>query len=260
MTVLGGAFADDVDVRLGAEAADGYEWHGWTLFLDATSGAPPRLPPSRADPCSDQNGSSSTTLLADSASGAPPRSRDRYPPTCCRSRSVRRNPHSPASPSPWWPFNALNGEEIRALLLTNVDLAHGTLTIRRGIRRRVVRLEPFTHQLIADWLTERHARWPASTNPHLLVTGRTALSTTAAPPDVTAIRGVFPKGMSLDVLRQDRILDEARSSLSARPLPAGSISVFFGCARKIPDLARRSSANRVREKEAASENRSSTAR
>ncbi|MFE2094435.1 hypothetical protein [Streptomyces sp. NPDC059460] len=109
--------------------------------------------------------------------------------------------------------HALNGEEIRALLLTNVDLAHGTLTIRRGIRRRVVRLEPFTHQLIADWLTERHARWPASTNPHLLVTGRTALSTTAAPPDVTTIRGVFPKGMSLDVLRQDRILDEARSSV-----------------------------------------------
>ncbi|MEU4066204.1 hypothetical protein AB0F25_27990 [Streptomyces wedmorensis] len=109
--------------------------------------------------------------------------------------------------------HALNGEEIRALLLTNVDLAHGTLTVRHRLKRRVVGLEPFTHQLIADWLTERHVRWPASTNPHLLVTGRTALSATGAPPDATTIRGVFPKGMNLDALRQDRILDEARSSI-----------------------------------------------
>ncbi|WP_079191889.1 hypothetical protein [Streptomyces sp. CB00455] len=108
--------------------------------------------------------------------------------------------------------HALTGENIRSLLLVDLDLAHGRATIRRALNRRTIHLDPFTHQLAADWLAERHRRWPASTNPYLLTTGRTAFAASAPPVDVRTVRGVFPKGMSLDVVRQDRILDEARTS------------------------------------------------
>ncbi|MFI1177508.1 hypothetical protein [Streptomyces melanogenes] len=108
--------------------------------------------------------------------------------------------------------HALTGESIRALQLTDLDLAHGRLTGRQGLRRRTIHLEPFTYQLAADWLTERHRRWPASTNPHLLTTGRAALAAAAPPVHITTIRCVFPKGMNLNALRQDRILDEALTS------------------------------------------------
>ncbi|MCX5254854.1 hypothetical protein OOK27_11825 [Streptomyces canus] len=39
-------------------------------------------------------------------------------------------------------------------------------------------LEELTHRLAADWLAYRHQRWPASVNPHLLVSQKTALDTT----------------------------------------------------------------------------------
>ncbi|MDQ0947362.1 site-specific recombinase XerC [Streptomyces phaeochromogenes] len=108
--------------------------------------------------------------------------------------------------------HALTGESIRELQLADLDLAHGRLTVRRGLRRRSIQLEPFTHQLAADWLAERHLRWPASTNPHLLTTGRTAFAAAAPPVHVTTILRIFPQGVNLDMLRQDRILDEAHAS------------------------------------------------
>ncbi|MGW2288100.1 hypothetical protein [Streptomyces phaeochromogenes] len=107
--------------------------------------------------------------------------------------------------------HALTGESIRALHLADLDLAHGRLTVRRGVRRRSVQLEPFTHQLAADWLAERHLRWPASANPHLLITGRTAFAAAAPPVHATTILRIFPQGVNLDMLRQDRILDEAHA-------------------------------------------------
>ncbi|MFJ4777935.1 hypothetical protein [Streptomyces sp. NPDC088762] len=61
--------------------------------------------------------------------------------------------------------HALGGQDIRTLLLTDIDLAHGRLHVRRGPARRTVLLDPFTRQLATDWLAERHRRWPASTNP-----------------------------------------------------------------------------------------------
>ncbi|MER5757671.1 hypothetical protein [Streptomyces sp. NPDC002082] len=108
--------------------------------------------------------------------------------------------------------HALTGENLRSLLLADLDLAHGRATIRRALNRRTIHLDPFTHQLAADWLAERHRRWPASTNPYLLTTGRTAFAASAPPVDVRTVRGVFLKGMTLDMVRQDRILDEARTS------------------------------------------------
>ncbi|MFJ2649898.1 hypothetical protein ACIO1C_24650 [Streptomyces sp. NPDC087420] len=77
-------------------------------------------------------------------------------------------------------------------------------------------LEEFTHQLAADWLTYRHRRWPASANPHLLVSRCSALDQERPPVSIETVRMVFPKGVTMDGLRQDRILNE--SSDKADPL------------------------------------------
>ncbi|WP_308191857.1 site-specific integrase [Kitasatospora humi] len=107
--------------------------------------------------------------------------------------------------------HAVPASEIRTALAADLNLARGTLVLRRGMRRHTLYLEEFTHRLAADWLTYRHRRWPTSVNPHLLVTQKTALD-----PDHPAVGRitmqlnlVLPKGQTLDKLRQDRILDEA---------------------------------------------------
>jgi len=91
----------------------------------------------------------------------------------------------------------------------DLDLAAGTLTIRRGYRRRVVYLDEVTTALASRWLRHRHHRWPGSRNPHLLVSQQTAADT--SPDGPTMIGAMFePLGVRPDRLRQDRILDEAR--------------------------------------------------
>ncbi|MGW2564146.1 hypothetical protein ACWCXB_34015 [Streptomyces sp. NPDC001514] len=105
--------------------------------------------------------------------------------------------------------HALPGHEVRTLLTEDLDLSRGTLQVRRGPLRHTMYLEEFTHQLAADWLTHRHRRWPASTNPHLLVSQRSALDQERPPVSIETVRMVFPKGVTMDGLRQDRILDEA---------------------------------------------------
>jgi hypothetical protein len=42
-------------------------------------------------------------------------------------------------------------------------------------------LDELTLQLLTAWLRERHRRWPASANPHLLVSRRTAMSPDGPP-------------------------------------------------------------------------------
>ncbi|MEU7313189.1 hypothetical protein [Streptomyces sp. NPDC007083] len=63
--------------------------------------------------------------------------------------------------------------------------------------------------MAAGWLTCRHRRWPASTNPHLLVGRKTALDPDQPAVNVGTLRGVLPKGVTLDGLWQDRLLNEA---------------------------------------------------
>ncbi|MFD9336642.1 hypothetical protein ACFWBF_19915 [Streptomyces sp. NPDC060028] len=75
--------------------------------------------------------------------------------------------------------------------------------------RVIFRIEEFTYLLASEWLTYRHQRWPASTNPHLLVSQRTALDPDHPPISRTVLQRVLPKGVTLDGLRQDRILNEA---------------------------------------------------
>ncbi|MCX4460146.1 hypothetical protein OOK58_57220 [Streptomyces sp. NBC_01728] len=77
--------------------------------------------------------------------------------------------------------HAVPGSDILKVLTADVDLARGTLEIRRGLLRHTLYLEEFTHRLAAEWLAYRHHRWPASTNPHLLVSQKTALDPAIRP-------------------------------------------------------------------------------
>ncbi|MFH9967663.1 hypothetical protein ACH4PR_40930 [Streptomyces mirabilis] len=59
-------------------------------------------------------------------------------------------------------------------------------------------------------------RAPASVNPHLLVSQKTAVDPDHPAVSIGTLRAALPKGLTLDGLRQDRILNEAR--ISADPL------------------------------------------
>lgn len=106
-------------------------------------------------------------------------------------------------------IHAVPSAEIRTALTADLNLACGTLELRRGLRRHTLYLEELTHSLAADWLTYRHQRWPTSANPHLLVTQKTAPDLDYPAVHRITMQKVLPKGQTLDRLRQDRILNEA---------------------------------------------------
>ncbi|MFD3504947.1 hypothetical protein [Streptomyces sp. NPDC058678] len=106
--------------------------------------------------------------------------------------------------------HAVPAAEIRTARTADLNLACGTLEIRRGLLRHTLYLEELTHRRAADWLVYRHQRWPASVNPHLLVSQKTALDPEPGRAVHRVTLGqVLPNGPTLDRLRQDRILDEA---------------------------------------------------
>ena len=82
----------------------------------------------------------------------------------------------------------------------------------RNLLRHTLYLEELTHQLAADWTTYRHRRWLASTNPHLLVSQKTAVDPDHPAVSIGTLRAALPQGLTLDGLRQDRILNEAFES------------------------------------------------
>lgn len=104
---------------------------------------------------------------------------------------------------PQWEFTGEAGCET-----CDLNLARGTLVIRRGLRRNTLCLEELTHQITADWLDHRHRRWPASTNPRLVVSQISALPDHPAV-SKTLLRDDLPPGLTLVGLRHDRILNEA---------------------------------------------------
>ncbi|MEU2284230.1 hypothetical protein ABZ614_20180 [Streptomyces sp. NPDC013178] len=108
--------------------------------------------------------------------------------------------------------HALPGKEIRALHTTGLDLSRGTLEVRRGLLRHTLYLEELTHQLAADWTVYRHQRWPASANPHLLVSQKSAVDPDHPAVSIGLLSGALPRGLTLSGLRQDRILNEAAES------------------------------------------------
>jgi hypothetical protein len=106
-------------------------------------------------------------------------------------------------------IHAVPGADLVRIQTGDLDLASGTLTIRRGLQRRVIYLDEVTAALASQWLRYRHQRWPGSRNPHLLVSQQTAAD--ASPVGPTMIWDMFePLGVHPVRLRQDRILDEAR--------------------------------------------------
>ncbi|MEV7123923.1 hypothetical protein [Kitasatospora griseola] len=123
--------------------------------------------------------------------------------------------------------HAISGDDISTILTADVDLARGTLEVRRGLLRHTLYLEEFTHRLASEWMVYRHRRWPASTNPHLLVSQKTALDPDRPPVSIGTLRLVLPTGVTLDSLRQDRILNEAFES--ADPL---KLMRLFGITEK----------------------------
>ncbi|MFF2518894.1 hypothetical protein [Streptomyces sp. NPDC058086] len=108
--------------------------------------------------------------------------------------------------------HALPGKEIRTLHITGLDLSRGTLEVRRGLVRHTLYLEELTHQLAADWTAYRHHRWPASSNPYLLVSQKTAVDPDHPAVSIGTLSGALPCGLTLSGLRQDRILNEAAES------------------------------------------------
>ncbi|MFI6518170.1 hypothetical protein ACIBF1_21615 [Spirillospora sp. NPDC050679] len=109
-------------------------------------------------------------------------------------------------------IHALPGHQIACLHTVDLDLSRGTLQARRGPLCHTLYLEDLTYQFTADWLTYRHRQWPASTNPHLLVSQKSAVDLDHPAVSVGLLRAAVPRGLTLQRLRQDRILNEAADS------------------------------------------------
>ncbi|MEU4494223.1 hypothetical protein AB0F96_12430 [Streptomyces sp. NPDC023998] len=107
-------------------------------------------------------------------------------------------------------IHGLGRRETRHLLLPDLSLSHGRLTVRRDLLHTVY-LDELTHALAADWLRYRYRRWPLTTNPYLLASQQTVADDRLPPVSTMVINDIFrPLGLNPSKLRQDRILDEAR--------------------------------------------------
>jgi hypothetical protein len=116
--------------------------------------------------------------------------------------------------------HALRPHQIRVLALDAVDLAAGTLRMA-GHRPR--RLDALTLEALRAWLDVRHARWPASANPYLLVNQSTAGGLT--PVTRGYIQAVFQQlGVTAEDLCVDRLLAEVQAS-GGDPL---TLTLLFG--------------------------------
>ena len=108
-------------------------------------------------------------------------------------------------------IHGLGKRETPQLLMADLDLPGGSLLIRRGLAWHTVYLDDLTRTLAIAWLRERHRRWPATANPHLLISQQTAVMDTLPPISSMVMTDIFrPLGLTPSRLRRDRILDEAR--------------------------------------------------
>lgn len=124
--------------------------------------------------------------------------------------------------------HALGAVHLRTLALEDTDLPNRRFTIPG----QSLPLDDLTHQAIQRYLDYRTRRWPSTTNPHLLITQQTAHhdSSVSRVWLGTVLRG---QEASLDLLRQDRILDEVEAVGVRDPL---HIAAVFGLR---PDTAQR---------------------
>jgi hypothetical protein len=108
-------------------------------------------------------------------------------------------------------IHALGKKETTLMLLDDLDLPRGQLAVRRPTGTHTVYLDDLSRTLMTGWLRERHRCWPLTRNPHLLVTRHTAVDTAAPPIAHTVLDAIFGDlGLTPSLVRQDRILDEAR--------------------------------------------------
>lgn len=115
--------------------------------------------------------------------------------------------------------HALGPRQLRLLRLEHLDLPNSRLDIGGATRT----MDPFTADAISGYLTYRHTRWPRTSNPHLLVTRRTAHDQAAVSEFwLGSLLRHLP--VTLRQLREDRILDEAHAT-DADPL---HLSAMFG--------------------------------
>jgi integrase len=103
--------------------------------------------------------------------------------------------------------HALRPADICALTLDDADPAAGTLAV--GGRARP--LDRLTAGQLRAWLQDRHARWPATANPHLLINRSTGGGVKPVSRGYVqhAVRGA---GITAAELRADRLLGEAHAS------------------------------------------------
>ncbi|MEW1552286.1 hypothetical protein [Streptomyces tsukubensis] len=73
----------------------------------------------------------------------------------------------------------------------------------------MVRLDELSWRTVSGWTRERHLRWPATVNPHLLVNRWTAVDPAAAITPDTLHKSCQGTGVPMQTARQDRILHEA---------------------------------------------------
>ncbi|MEU9305072.1 hypothetical protein [Streptomyces sp. NPDC048269] len=108
--------------------------------------------------------------------------------------------------------HALSVADQRGILLEDLNRTTGRLTVRRpGRADHIVFLDELTSTLATAYLAERHRLWPATANPHLLVTGRTSADDTHPPVSTEAVvKPIRAIKLTVGALRADRILNEAQ--------------------------------------------------
>lgn len=106
-------------------------------------------------------------------------------------------------------IHAVGQRELTRILVDDLSVGRSRLLIRRRYGLRVIHLDEVTVSLLDLWLRERYRRWPATRNPHLLISQQTAAET--GPVHAFHLWQKFkPLGINLIQLRRDRIFDEAR--------------------------------------------------
>ncbi|MFE0358055.1 hypothetical protein ACFW2K_33445 [Streptomyces nigra] len=109
---------------------------------------------------------------------------------------------------------AVRPKQVAEILLDDLDRSTGRLRIRRTNRLdHEICLDEFALQLVKEWLTERHRRWPLSINPYLIVSPLTALHIDRPAVGIANFKSLRDRiGINFTQLRQDRFLDEARET------------------------------------------------
>jgi hypothetical protein len=112
--------------------------------------------------------------------------------------------------------HAARPAQIRALQLDDLDLGNRRITISGHARP----LDELTYRVLLEWLDHRRARWPHTTNPHLLISKESALR--LGPVSTGFIANLRGLPANLERLRIDRQLEEALTA-GADPLHLAAV-------------------------------------